>query len=313
MPSVPAPSVVVPGNHDGVHLGHRALLDAAGARAANGPLRTVAMFFDPHPTRVLAPERAAPLLTSVERRKELLLALGADDVVVQPFDRGLASMSPEDFVRAVLVEALGARAVVVGPDFRFGKGRAGDVEALRTIGLGHDMDVTVVAPVTLEGERVSSTTVRAHLAKGDVHGAARLLGRAHDVRGTVVRGDQRGRTIGFPTANLACEDVVLPQDGVYAVVARRLDGSGRALGEPIAGVANLGVRPTFAAGRSVEAHLFDFDADLYGEDLRVAFVARVRGERRFDGIEALRAQIANDARDARAAIAASDRELLRWL
>jgi riboflavin kinase/FMN adenylyltransferase len=175
------------------------------------------------------------------------------------------------------------------------------------------MDVTVVAPVTLEGERVSSTTVRAHLAKGDVHGAARLLGRAHDVRGTVVRGDQRGRTIGFPTANLACEDVVLPQDGVYAVVARRLDGSGRALGEPIAGVANLGVRPTFAAGRSVEAHLFDFDADLYGEDLRVAFVARVRGERRFDGIEALRAQIANDARDARAAIAASDRELLRWL
>jgi riboflavin kinase/FMN adenylyltransferase len=285
-------------------------LERAAKLAKERGLRTVAMFFDPHPTKVLAKPRAAPVLTTIERRRTLLLAMGADDVFVQPFDLELAGTSPEGFVNGVLAGKLNARGVIVGPDFRFGKGRAGDVESLRTLGSAHDMEVAVVEPVLVDGERVSSTAVRAHLAEGDVVGAARLLGRVHDVAGTVVRGDQRGRTIGFPTANLECEDVMLPADGVYAVVARRTT----APTEPrLAGVANLGIRPTFAAGRSVEVHLFDFDDNLYDAELRIGFVARVRGERKFDGIDALKAQIRRDAEDARAAIAASAEELLRWV
>jgi riboflavin kinase/FMN adenylyltransferase len=302
------PSVVVPGNHDGVHLGHRTLLSAGRARGAHDGLQTVALFFDPHPAAVLGKGPPLASLTTVERRTELLLSFGADRVHCQPFDEAFAAQSPETFVENVLVRELSARAIVVGPDFRFGKNRAGGVDALMDLGCVHGFDVTQVAPVEIDGSRVSSTRIRARLAEGDVTGARRLLGRVPDVAGRIVRGDQRGRTIGFPTANLDCEAVVLPKDGVYAVVAK-LDGEDGF----VFGVANLGVRPTFAAGRSVEVHLFDFDRDVYDRRLRVGFLGRVRAEQKFDGPDALVAQIEKDAEDARRIISSAAEESWRWL
>ncbi|MBC7173891.1 MAG: riboflavin biosynthesis protein RibF, partial [Polyangiaceae bacterium] len=257
MPSAPKPkpSVVTPGNHDGVHLGHRALLSAARARADRDGLRTVAMYFDPHPTQVLAPERAPKLLTSIERRADVLRGAGADEVLVMPFDAELSATPPRLFAESVLRDACNARCVVVGPDFHFGKNRAGNVDTLRSLGAELGYDVIVVPPVVFEGATVSSTRIREALARGAVEDAAAMLTRVHDASGTVVEGHRRGRTIGFPTANLDCEDVMLPGDGVYAVVGRRIDEPGPLL----RGVANLGVRPTLAAGRSVEVHFFDFD------------------------------------------------------
>ncbi len=300
--------MVTPGNHDGVHLGHRALLAAARRIADPAGFAAVALTFDPHPAAVLAPDRAPALLTTIERRSELLRALGADEVVVQRCARAFASLAPEEFVRSVLVERLRARGVVVGADFRFGRGRSGDVTRLRELGGEHGFGVSTVDPVIVDGEVVSSTRVRAALVSGGVRDAATLLGRVHDVDGRVVRGDGRGRSIGVPTANLDCDPVLLPSDGVYAVVLR-VHGER----ELLQGVANLGVRPTFAAGRSVEVHLFDIDRDLYDRRVRVGFVERLRSERKFDGIDALKAQIAQDVNDARARLAAADRGEWRWI
>lgn len=300
--------MVVPGNHDGVHLGHRALLQAARTQAEPRGLSVVALTFDPHPARVLAPERAPALLTTLERRRELLLALGADAVEVLPFDRERARQAPEAFVREVLLERLQARALVIGPDFRFGRNASGDVRTLTTMGAEHGFTVEQVPPVELEGGPVSSTRIRRALFDGDVAQAARLLARVHDVDGKVIEGDRRGRAIGFPTANLEYAPVLLPADGVYAVVGRV---EGRA--ERLLGVANLGVRPTFEAGRSLEAHFFDFDGDLYGATLRLGFVHRLRGERKFGGLDALRAQIAIDAREAREILDRADRGAWAWI
>lgn len=300
--------MVTLGNHDGVHLGHRALLSAARERAERDALVVRAVTFDPHPAAVLSPERAPPLLTTVERRRELLTAFGADEVSVLAFDRAFASLDPEGFARAIVAEQLSARAVVVGPDFRFGRGRAGDARRLELLGSELGFDVTIVRPVVEDGDVVSSTRIRQAIQAGDVVAATRGLGRVHDVDGRVVRGDGRGRSIGVPTANLDCDPVLLPADGVYAVV-------GRVLGEDslLTGVANLGVRPTFAAGRSVEVHFLDLDRDLYDRRVRVGFVARLRAEQRFDGVEALKAQIARDVRDARHALANASRDLWQWI
>jgi riboflavin kinase / FMN adenylyltransferase len=310
-PADPAPSIVVPGNLDGVHLGHRALLDGARARAGRDGAGVLALFFDPQPLEVLRPDRAPPRLTQPPRRSALLRMAGADAVAVERFDEGFSRLSAAEFARGVLVERHGARGVVVGPDFRFGHGREGDVERLRTLGAELGFDVTIVEPVRVEGDVVSSSRVRALLAQGDVARAARLLARVHEVEGEVIRGDGRGRTIGFPTANLRCEPVLLPADGVYAVVARDLSAGDDA--PLLLGVANLGSRPTFDAGRAVEVHLFDFDADLYGHRLRVGFVHRVRGEQRFEGVQALEAQIGRDVVAARAALQAMHGELVTWV
>lgn len=303
---VSAPTTVVtPGNHDGVHRGHRRLIEAA-RELAGGAHRVTALTFDPHPARVLAPSRAPELLTQIERRVELLKRAGCDDVEVLRFDRDLAAKTPEEFVNGVLLDRLSARGVVVGPDFRFGKGRAGDVSVLRSLGERLGYEVRSVGPVEHEGEVVSSTRIRAAVRDGDVAMATALLARVHEVAGEVVKGHQRGRTIGFPTANLAPEPVLMPADGVYAVIAR-VDG------ELVRGVANLGVRPTMEAGRSAEVHLFDFDRDIYGATMRVGFVARLRGEEKFDGLDALKAQIARDASDARAQLEAADAGTWSWI
>jgi riboflavin kinase / FMN adenylyltransferase len=249
--------------------------------------------FDPHPGTLLG-ATDKPVLTRQPRRAQLLQAAGADRVFVQSFTHEFAALSPEQFVESLL--ARGARALVVGPDFRFGKMRAGDVNLLMQLGKERDFSVLIEPPVLLEGERVSSSAVREALRAGNVLRATKLLGRVHEVQGQVVLGNRRGRSLGFPTANVAAEAVLPPADGVYAVLARDLSAPERVLH---AGVANLGTRPTFEAGRSVEVHLFDFDADLYGRELRVGFVARIRGEQRFSGVEELRRQIQHDCDRAR--------------
>lgn len=285
------------GNFDGVHVGHRHLLarvrDAAAAIGGDA----VALTFEPHPTRVIAPERASPVITGLDRKLELLAAEGLDAAVVLRFDHAFAAQSPRDFVASVIA-GLGAREVFVGGDFRFGHDRSGDGAALAAMGAEFDFRAQVVPQVTdAAGETVSSSRVRRALAAGDLPLAKRLLGRDFDLDGLVVLGDRRGRTLGFPTANLATPCEALPRDGVYAARVTVL-GAGDDTAHPA--VVNIGHRPTFRAGRSIEAHLLDGDHALYGRTLRVAFAARLRDERRFDGVDALVAQIRDDVAAARA-------------
>jgi riboflavin kinase/FMN adenylyltransferase len=304
-------SVVTPGNHDGVHLGHRALVNAARQTAEVHGWDTLAMCFDPHPTAVLAPLRAPVLITPMHRRVEILKAAGCDDVVVLPFDAEFSKMSPDQFVERVLIDACRAKGVVVGPDFHFGHKRSGNIDTLRLWGGREGFSVGLVQPVMYGDEAVSSTRIRRLLGEdGNVEDAARMMTRVHETSGWITRGDQRGRELGFPTANLQVEPLQLPKDGVYAVVARVLDEPGAAL---LHGVANLGDRPTFDAGHSVEVHLFGFDGDLYGRRLRVGFVARIRGEAKFDGLSALREQIDRDCDQAKNALQRLDADLVRWI
>jgi riboflavin kinase/FMN adenylyltransferase len=307
-PGAAAPAVIAPGNHDGVHLGHQALLQAAQSYGRAHGLRTVALTFDPHPSSVLAPERAPASLTTVARRSELLLKAGADEVVVQPFTREFANLDAEQFLQGLVDR--GAHALVVGPDFRFGRGRAGDVAMLKEFGARRGLHAIVVPPVLIDGQRVSSSAVRDAIAAGDVTRASTLLGHVHELSGRVERGHQRGRGLGFPTANLENEPVLHPADGVYAAVARVLDREPR---KPIWAVANIGPRPTFEAGRSVEVHLFDFDGDLYGAQLRVGLVERIRSQRKFPSPQELVAQIKMDCEAARATLRTRREETWAWI
>lgn len=306
------PWVIAPGNHDGVHLGHRALLRTARKIADERGYRVRALTFEPHPAAFIDPARAPEKLTLQPRRAELLRGAGADSVFVQAFTPEFAALAPEAFVDWLVAQ--GAKAIVVGRDFRFGHQRQGDLELLKSLGARQGFDVSIEEPVLLQKERVSSSAIRIALRRGEIANANRMLGRVHEVQGKVVEGDRRGRTIGFPTANLDPEPVLPPSDGVYAVIARQLEGATAATsGEVLLGVANLGTRPTFAAGRSVEVHLFDFSREIYGSWLRVGFVERVRGEQKFSGIDALRAQIQKDSDQARQILQARDRELEQWI
>jgi riboflavin kinase/FMN adenylyltransferase len=286
------------GNFDGVHLGHRRLFELARERASSRGAPSAAFTFDPHPVRVLRPALAPPLLTPLPRKLELLGGCGLSAVVVQPFDVAYAASSAEEFVARDLCGRLGAADVVVGPDFTAGRDRA-RVERLRALLGAHGASLTVADPVTADGLVVSSTKIREFLLEGSVDGAALLLGRPHDVDGTVERGGGRGRGFGFATANVRGEGM-LPANGVYAVRAALAGGM------RYDAVCNVGVKPTVQQAGPViaEAHLFDFDGrDLYGERIRLAFVARLRDEHRFPSIDALRAQIAEDAARARAVLA----------
>jgi len=292
------------GNFDGVHLGHQALVRLARERAAAREAPSAVLTFDPHPVRVLRPEVAPPLLTPMPRRLELLAGLGLDGAVVQPFDRALAATGAATFVSRDLAGSVGCREVVVGWDFTAGHERA-RVDALRSLLAEAGIELHVVAPVASDGLTVSSTKIRELVLEGNVEAAAVLLTRPHEVEGEVVRGAGRGRGMGFATANLQTGGL-LPRNGVYAVrVALGPPGSGpEALaGAPlVGGVCNVGVNPTVeaAGGVRLETHLFEHDGrDLYGAPMRVAFVARLRDERRFASLEALRAGIAADAARAR--------------
>jgi riboflavin kinase/FMN adenylyltransferase len=293
-----APAVAI-GNFDGVHLGHRELVARARAAALRQGGEAVALTFDPHPAAVLAPERAPRLLTTTERKLELLAAAGADAAVVEPFDRELAALPPRAFAEEVLVAALGARHVVVGYDFRFGQGRAGAPDTLRELGGELGFTVDVVDAVTVDGMVASSSKIRGLIEAGDLAAARALLGRDAEVEGEVVRGAGRGRGIGVPTANLAIDAGVLPPLGIYAVWVALA-------GERLAGAASVGTNPTFDdSGRlSVEVHVLDFDRDCYGERARLSFVEHLRGELRFPGAAELVEQIRRDIADTRRILAA---------
>jgi riboflavin kinase/FMN adenylyltransferase len=284
------------GNMDGVHLGHRRLIEAARGLAPAAGVLT----FDPHPVRVLRPELAPPLLTPLPRKLELLAGLGLAVTVVQPFDRAYAATPASEFVARDLAGRLEVRHVIVGQDFTAGRERA-RVDVLRPLLESRGIVLHVVEPVTADGLVVSSTKIREFVLEGNVAGAAELLTRPYDVDAVVVRGAGRGRGFGFATANLGTGQL-LPANGVY-VVRARLASAGAV--EEYAGVCNVGVKPTVEAGGGVvaEVHLLDFDGrDLYGEAIRVAFLRRLRAERRFPSVEALRAQIARDVEEARAAL-----------
>ena len=290
----PSPAVTV-GNFDGVHRGHQALVSAAVGRARESGGVVVVLTFDPHPARILSPDRAPAALTTLAQKEEILGDLGVDRLAVLPFDASVAGLSPGAFARRALHETLGARDVVVGESFRFGRGREGDARGLLALGERLGFSVHALPEVLEGGGPVSSSRVRDELGRGDVDAARALLGRPYFVDASVVRGDGRGRAIGVPTANLDPENEILPAQGVYAVRCR-VPGD-----RWLAAVANLGRRPTFGGGQvTLEAHLIDFEGDLYGARVRLAFHARLRGEQRFDGAAALVARIRQDVAAARA-------------
>lgn len=291
-------TAVAIGVFDGVHRGHRSVLEPLVALADDRGLAVAALTFDPHPLEIVAPERAPRLLSTVGQRIEALAGVGADIVGVLPFEQ-VRTMEPEVFADDVLRGRLNARVVAVGADFRFGRDRGGDIATLNTVGSQAGYDVVVVDLVDDSGdEPISSTRIRTLLAEGDVTTAAELLGGAYELCGIVVEGDRRGRTIGFPTANLAVDDrMAVPADGVYAAWAVVNDVTHPA-------VVNIGNRPTFeGARRSIEAHLLDFEGDLYGRGVALRFVSRLRGEQKFESIDALVAQIGSDVAAGRRTLA----------
>jgi riboflavin kinase/FMN adenylyltransferase len=266
------------GTFDGVHLGHQAVIDDADT----------VLTFDPHPLQVIHPEVVPKLIMPFAIKRDVIEGRGVSELVVIPFDEAFSRIDPERFCEEILVERLGARRVSVGENFRFGAKAKGDPKLLAS---REEFETRVVPLVEVDGETVSSTRIRALVAAGEMEAARRCLGAPFMVEGTVVEGDRRGRTLGFPTANLVPDDsLVVPGHGVYAAFA---DGRPAAV--------NVGVRPMFETGRGllVEAYLIDFDGDLYGRTLRIAFVKRLRGERRFPGVEDLIAQIHRDVEEAR--------------
>lgn len=302
------PVAFVIGNFDGVHLGHQALLHAARERAAATGGEVGVLTFDPHPAKLFAPALAPPLIVSLGRRLELLGEAGADLVVVEPFTREFASIEAPAFVREVLAGDLGARDVVVGYDFSFGRGRKGDTRLLATEGAALDVGVTVVPPVTVSGLTCSSTKVREFALEGRVEGAAMLLGRPLEITGEVVHGAGRGRGIGVPTANVKPEGELIPKPGIYAgnaVILPGENGAASSAADVHVCALSIGTNPTFkgSGALTIEAHLLDFDRDLYGRRLRLEIVHRLRDEQRFESTAALVEQIHADFAETRRVMA----------
>ena len=306
-PDVGEGSAVTIGAYDGLHLGHRAVIAEVRREAESRGLASAVVTFDRHPASVVRPETAPKLLCDLDQKLELLETTGVDLVVVVRFDEERAAETAEEFVQEVLVDCLHARTVIVGADFHFGKGRGGNVALLNQLGPELGFDVHGMALVDVDGrptaddQRVSSTAIRRALVDGDVERAATLLGRPHEVRGIVRTGDQRGRDLGFPTANVAVPgSILLPADGIYAGWLRRAGG------EVLPTAISLGRRPTFyetADASLLEAHVLDFSGDLYDERVAVRFVARLRGEERFDSVDDLIAQMERDCDQARRILA----------
>lgn len=295
-PPEPPPSAIALGAFDGIHVGHRAILGTAISVGRLRGVQALACTFEPHPLEVLQPGRAPIPITTLDERLALMDETGVDAVVVLEFTPGLAAMEPEAFVKDIVLERLGARDVVVGFNHRFGHGARGDARLLTELAARLGFNAHIVPPQEVDGIPVSSSEVRVLLQRGDVELAARFLGRPYGVGGRVVRGVGRGRTLGFPTANVEPERPLLIPTGVYACRVE-VDGS------VYPAVVNIGVRPTFSEGTlAVEAHLLDFSGDLYAKGVRLHFVRRLRGEQKFSGPEALRQQIARDIAVAREAL-----------
>jgi riboflavin kinase / FMN adenylyltransferase len=291
--------VVALGNFDGVHLGHQTILRTAieRARAVNGS--AFVLTFEPLPAKVLSPERAPQLILAPEDKLELLRLSGIDGVIVLNFTLDMSKLTPREFVREYLVGRLGAQAVVVGHSVSFGHHRAGNATVMENLGREMGFATTVVGPVKIAGMDVSSTKVREVIAAGEMRSAAALLGRHHFVSGPVVHGRERGRTIGFPTANIQSHTESIPPDGVYATRVVLADGA-------YGSITNIGMRPTFAEPeRTIEAHIFDFDRDIYDQQVKFEIIERIRPERKFESAQALAAQIASDLSRAKEILAAA--------
>ncbi|MGZ8487128.1 MAG: bifunctional riboflavin kinase/FAD synthetase [Candidatus Binatia bacterium] len=285
-------SSVTLGNFDGIHLGHQELIKNTVDDARRLGVCSAVLTFEPHPLRVLAPDRAPKMLLTHKDKMQLLQALGVDCVVIQQFDRAFAAIPAQEFVRKYLRERLHARKVWVGKDLRFGKGRGGDIENLRAWGAQLEYAVGIVEPVMVAGERVSSSRIRELIGAGAVAAVQPMLARYYFISGKVVPGHRRGREIGFPTANIVSRAEIVPRDGIYATLFH--------LGEKVLpSVTSVGLNPTFGAGpRTVESYILHFDRDIYGESVQVSFVARLRDELNFASVTSLIEQIQVDIADA---------------
>ncbi|MEW6164067.1 MAG: bifunctional riboflavin kinase/FAD synthetase [Pseudomonadota bacterium] len=284
--------VLAIGNFDGLHLGHRALLERLTTEARRHGLPPAVMTFEPHPRELFTPEQAPARLTSLREKLALLESCGVEEVYLLHFSRKLAALSAEEFIERVLVRGLSVRHLIIGDDFRFGKGRAGDFGMLQAAGQRHGFGVEAMHTIEINGERVSSSAVRDALGGGDLEHAARLLGRPYSIAGRVVHGDKIGRRIGFPTANIQLKRKRVALTGVFAATMSGLDK------RHLPGAASLGVRPTLGAGLRpvLEVHLFDFDREIYGMHVTVHLLHKLRDEAKYDSFEALTAQIARDVR-----------------
>ena len=288
------PTVLTLGVFDGLHLGHQRIMQTVVERARAVEAHATAITFDPHPRAVLHPESAPPLLQTLDQRLANLEVLGVEQTIVIPFTREFASQPAEDFMSDIIHDRLHAKEVYLGKGFAFGKDRGGNIALLKSMSEKLGFVADEVDEVQLRGHRVSSSKIRQLLAEGRINLARRMLGRPYGVEGVIIRGNRRGHTIGFPTANLKPHNRVIPRYGVYAT-ASLIDGTWRK------SITNIGVRPTFEndADPSIESYIFDFDGDLYGDVLRVRFLHRIRDERKFNGIDELKAQIERDTRRAR--------------
>lgn len=294
----PKNAVVTIGNFDGVHIGHQALFHQVIEKADGIGGTSIVITFDPHPIRVINSNKDFKLITLYEQKVELIAASGVDMLVCIPFDREFAAISAGDFVRDVLCGTIGMRAIVVGEDYSFGRNREGNIALLKEMGAKHGFEVMVSGWIGIRGHRISSTEIRTLVSEGRVDEAKKLLGRNYQVRGIVVHGRNRGgRLLGFPTANLRLYDELCPKTGVYAVTVEHNNNRYK-------GVANVGYSPTFQDNEfGVEVHIFDFDQKIYDQPIRLNFIRRLRGEKRFSGPEALAAQIRRDVEQAKLLLA----------
>jgi riboflavin kinase/FMN adenylyltransferase len=284
------------GNFDGVHLGHQAILKRLAALAREAGGTSILVTFDPHPVTVLAPHKAPAQLTTTDEKLRRLEGCGLDAVVVIPFNEAFAAVEAEDFIEEILIGMLDVTHLVVGPDCRFGKNRRGSRAMLDAFGRDQDFTVEGIEPIISMEEKISSSRIRGAIAQGNVHEASLMLGHLHLLEGVVIEGDKRGRTIGFPTANVSPADrMLIPARGVYRGFVQQ--GSSR-----LPAVINIGVRPTFDNDNlSVEAHILHFDGDLYGQNIGIEFAERIRDEMKFDSVEALKQQITEDVEQAQIA------------
>jgi len=283
------------GSFDGIHLGHQAVLTQLAAQGRERRLPVTLITFEPQPREYFMPEEAPPRLTRFREKLEVLRHCGVDRVVCLRFNAYLASLTADEFIRRIMLDGLAVKYLVVGDDFRFGKGRIGDYALLEQVGKTHGFPVVTMPTFNVGNHRVSSTRIRVALNEGDFSSAETLLGRPFWMSGRVAHGDKRGRTIGFPTANIFLHRNAVPVDGVFAVEMCGIDD------RPIAGVANVGTRPTVDGSRALlEVHLFDFDRDIYGRHVQVSFLKKLRPERKFESFELLKRQIELDAEQARA-------------
>lgn len=288
------------GNFDGVHLGHQAVLGQLAEKAEELKLPLVVVTFEPQPQEYFRPQQSPPRLTRFREKVQALRRYAVDRVLVLRFNQEFSQQSPDAFIQNLLVNGLGVKYLVIGDDFRFGKKRAGDFAMLQTAGYEHGFEVVNMHTFILDGERVSSTRVREALSNGDLNEAEKLLGRTYRMSGRVAHGDKRGRTIGFPTANIYLHRQAIPLRGVFVIQLYGVEG------EPVPGVANLGTRPTVDGVRTLlEVHLFNFDRDIYGRHIHVDFLLKLREERRFDSFEKLKEQILLDVEQAKAFFAES--------